>query len=1033
MRGALCLFHHGIRLSSPLRHSDDHSANYYIGPAVARAHPMTGKVVSGFALFAATVMAQAASYEDRKIVDIQFSPAQTLDASDLAKALPFKQGDPLHGEDVAMAIDNLFTTGRFEDIVVEAEPSGDGVLVRFRTELTWFFGGLTVEGKIPNPPSRTQIASTAELTLGTPFRDEDLIRVREAVVELFKSNGLYDAQVTPEVTRDGSAQQVFLTLRIAGQKRARYTDPVIQGETKLPNSTILKATGWQIPIVHWWRQVTALRTQKGVQGVLATYQNKDRLKARVELQKLDYEVEQQRVRPTLTTEPGPRVKVTSLEASVSKRVLKRYVPVFEEHAVDNDLLVEGKRNLIDYFQGRGYYDVDIDFRILPEKDDLQTIEYIISEGQRYKVAKVSLTGNHYFNEETIRERMYMQAASFTQRRGRYSEAFQRKDEENISNLYRSNGFRDVAVKCAVDRNYLDKTGQIAVMVTIVEGSQWIVDHLTVNGIRQVDRNDVISRLASAAGQPLADLNLATDRNTVLTYYYEQGFPDANFKADSEPSGTPHHVNVIYTVTEGDRKYVRGIIMSGLTRTRHSLVDKNITLKTGDPLSPVEQTDIQKNLYDLGIFARVDTAIQNPDGDTDRKYVMYNFEEANRYTLGVGFGAQVGRFGTPNSNNLSSPSGSTGFSPLVSLDVSRLNFLDLGHVVGFHTLYSNLEKRGSLTYQVPRFWGNRDRTATFTALYDNSLNVLTFASKRQEASLLVSQKFSKALSGQIRFAYRRVSVTNVVIPVLLVPQLEQAVRIGILTANLSQDRRDNPADPHRGIYNTVAVGLASNVFGSQRSFGRALVRNATYHRLTHTIVLARQTQFGVIVPFAPPAGISGQQSVPLPERFFGGGADTLRAFPYNQAGPRDTGVPLVPGGPSSQPTGFPLGGNALFYNNVELRFPLIGSNINGVLFHDMGNVFTSLGNMSLSFHQPDLQHFDYTVHAAGFGIRYKTPLGPVRLDLAYSINPPAFVGFKGTANELLQCNPNATQPTSACVGVPQRVSHFQFFFSIGQTF
>ena len=122
-----------------------------------------------------------------------------------------------------------------------------------------------------------------------------------------------------------------------------------------------------------------------------------------------------------------------------------------------------------------------------------------------------------------------------------------------------------------------------------------------------------------------------------------------------------------------------------------------------------------------------------------------------------------------------------------------------------------------------------------------------------------------------------------------------------------------------------------------------------------------------------------------------------------------------------------------YNNVELRFPLIGSNINGVLFHDMGNVFSSLSNISLSVHQADKEHFDYAVHAAGFGIRYKTPVGPLRLDLAYSINPPAYVGFPGTPADLLKCTPNAAQPTAACVGVPQRVSHFQFFFSIGQTF
>ena len=991
------------------------------------------KLLCLLGILAGPALAQVAPFENQRIADIQFSPVQPLDPTDLARALPFQKGDPLHADDVATAIDRLFASGRFEDIVVEAEPSAGGVALRFVTQLTSFFGGLKVTGQIPHPPNRTQIASATELSLGAPFRDEDLAKAQEAVEELLRKNGMYQDTVTPAVTRDDSAQQVFLTFKIAGKKRARYEMPVIQGGTVLPEGAILKATGWRLPIVHWWRQVTAARTDMGVQGALLAYEKKDRLKADVELKALDYDQAAKRVRPTLQIDAGPRVKVTAIESSVSRRVLKKYVPVFEEHAVDDDLLVEGRRNLIDYFQGQGYYDVDIDYRVQPPRDDMETIQYVISRGQRYKVAKITISGNHYFREDTIRERMYMQPASFTLRRGRYSEAFQRKDEAAIGDLYRSNGFRDATVKCVVDRNYQGKSGEIAVTVDIDEGPQWMVDSLTLEGFQQVDRREVMSELASVAHQPFSDVNLASDRAVVLTYYYEHGFPDATFKAAYTPSGTPHHVDVTYTVTEGSRQYVRRVLTSGITTTRPRLVNRYLTLHAGDPLSPVEETEIQKNLYDLGVFARVDTAVQNSGGDTDHKYVLYNFEEADRYTLAVGLGLQAGRYGNPFGNNLSSPGGSTSGSPLVSLDVDRHNFLGLGQTVGMHFLYSFLERRGSLSYEIPRFLGGKGRTLTFTVLYDDSFDVLTFASQREEASAEVAQKFSRSLRGQFRFAYRRVSVNNVEIPVLLVPQLDQAVRLGLLEANLAQDRRDNAADPHHGIYNTLDLGVATSAFGSQRSFGRVLARNATYHALTKSIMLARQTQFGVILPFAERNGLSAMEDVPLAERFFGGGPDTLRAFAFDQAGPRDTGAPLVPGGPASPPTGLPLGGNALFYNNVELRFPLIGSNIGGVLFHDMGNVFTSLGNMSLRYHQANQKDFDYTAQAVGIGLRYKTPVGPLRLDLAYALNPPSFVGFKGTEQQLLQCSPGQTYTTGPCLGVPQTLTHFQFFFSIGQTF
>ena len=716
-------------------------------------------------------------------------------------------------------------------------------------------------------------------------------------------------------------------------------------------------------------------------------------------------------------------------------MLRRYVPVFQERAVDTDLLVEGKRNLQDYLQSQGYYDVDVDFRVQPPANDLETIEYVISKGQRHRVVKVVIAGNKYFDTSTIRERMFIAPAAFNLRHGRFSEAFQRKDEENMAELYRSSGFRDVKVSVNVEDSSKGRPGDVVVTLTVTEGPQWIVDDLTISGMVQLKRDNVSGELASAAGQPFADVNLASDRNAILTEYYKRGFPAAVFKAKWQPSGAPNRVNVVYEIEEGGRQYVRQVITSGNRTTRQSLVNKTITMKPGDPLSPVEETDVQKRFYDLGVFARVDTAIQNPEGAAARKYVLYNFEEANRYTFNFGVGAQVARFGSPSNQSLGSPAGSTGFSPEFSIDVSRLNFLGLGHTISLRTLYSNIEKRGSVSYLQPRFMNNAGRSISYTLLYDNTLDVRTFASKREEADGQISQRFSKSLTGLFRVSYRRVSVSNIIIPVLLVPQFLQPVRIGIVSANLVQDRRNNAGNPSRGIYNTLDIGLASKAFGSQRSFGRALVRNATYYKLRNNLILARQTQFGVIAPFSAPAGLTAQESVPLPERFFGGGADSLRAFAYNEAGPRDIGAPVVAGGPSSKPTGFPLGGNALLFNNVELRFPLVGENVQGVFFHDMGNVFSSIGSMSFRYSQKNLQDFDYTVHAVGFGVRYQTPVGPIRLDLAYSLNPPSFNGFNGTPLQLLQCNPNAdpaTQP-SYCTPSKQTTGHFQFFFSIGQTF
>src|SRR5882724_5408399 len=134
------------------------------------------KLLCLLVLLAVCAAAQVSEFEDRRIVDIQFSPAQTLDPADLTRVFPLKKGEPLRAESVGRAIDGLFATGRFDDIVVEAEHSGSGVSLRFVTKNAWFVGGVSVSGKASLPPNRGQLASAAQLSLGAPFQEEDLTK-----------------------------------------------------------------------------------------------------------------------------------------------------------------------------------------------------------------------------------------------------------------------------------------------------------------------------------------------------------------------------------------------------------------------------------------------------------------------------------------------------------------------------------------------------------------------------------------------------------------------------------------------------------------------------------------------------------------------------------------------------------------------------------------------------------------------------------------------------------------------------------------
>jgi len=993
---------------------------------------MMGKVCWGFARYltpsllacAQVIWAQTAKYEGQPIADIQFVPAeQPLTAAELANIVPLKKGQPLRLADVHAAIERLYATGAFDDIQVDAESAAapaSGVTVRVITKNSWFVGNVAVEGHTSDPPNRGQLVNVTRLNLGQPFAEADVAPAQSAIERLLESNGLHQSQIRPEVSYDPHTQQVSVHFVVDSGRRARFTTPSVTGDTKMPLEDIVEATHWRRWLIGGWRSVNQSRVRKGIEDVRARYERRGRFEARVSLKAMDYDADTNRSKPSLDIDAGPQVEVHAVGAKVSQGKLRSLVPVFEEHTVDESLLLEGARNLRDYFQSEGYFDAEIEFKPQRVIDDKASIDYLINPGQRHKLVAIDIQGNKYFRTEAIRERMFLMRASLLQfRRGRYSGALLRRDEESIGNLYQSNGFRDVAVTHKIVDGYKGRPDNLAVFITIQEGPQYFIHSLDLQGMAKQDKAQLLSQLASGEGQPFSEYNVAIDRDTILQQYSTRGFPNATFEWSSKPASETHQMDLTYVIREGQQEFVRDILISGLERTRRSLADSNILLKAGDPLSPTAMRDSQRRLYDLGVFARVDTAIQNPDGDTREKYVLYDMEEARKYSIAAGFGAEFARIGGC-SNCLEAPQGQTGFAPDATLGVSRLNLWGLGHSLSFRGRVSTLEQRVLVNYTAPRVRGKERLTLAFTTLYDNSKDVRTFTAQRFESSVQLSERLSKSITFLYRYTYRHVTVDQSTLKIspLLIPLFSQPDRVGELSWSMVQDRRDDPIDTHKGIYNTMNIAAAPRALGSQISFGRFLGRNATYHPIGKKYVLARATSFGIIHPLHNVA--DPLTAIPLPEHFFSGGATSERGFPDLQAGPRD---PV---------TGFPLGGTALLMNQTELRFPLLGENIGGVLFHDMGNVYSKPSNISFRTDQHGRGDFDYMNHAVGFGIRYRTPIGPVRLDLAYSINPPRFIGFQGSLDDLLNAGqfPCQSEPTRC---VPQSISHFQFFFSIGQTF
>jgi len=951
---------------------------------------------------------EALRYEGRIIDAIQFEPAaQPLTFEELKSKLPIRPGSIFYESAVRQAIQLLFATGRYSDIAVDAADAGQNVILRFLTKPAYFVGRIEITG-VKQPPNTGQLASGTKLRLGTPYYEQDKNQAVESMRDILRQNGFYHAAVDARVVHHSGTENADLTFQIMPGKRARFTEPVVTGNPERSKQSIVRSTHWKrLYGLLGWQDVTEARVRQGLERLRHDYEKRDRVQSSVTLTRLDYHDAENVVEPSLRLEAGPRIAVKVEGAHIGRARLHELVPVFQEKSIDPDLLIEGQRNLAQYLQAEGYFEAAVNepTQSMQGPSD-RTIIYKVVLAKRHKLAYLNISGNHYFPKSTIRERLYVQTATFPRfPYGRFSAAYLKQDIQAITSLYAANGFRDVQVIPRITDNYRGRKNHLAVYLTVEEGAQWHVSKLSVEGADARDLAALEPRLGSTAGQPFSSSSIAEDRNTILNYFYSRGFLNATFEFFESTEASNHQVEIRYVVTPGRQQFVRDVLVSGLETTRTKFVYQRIGLQQGEPLSLTEETDTQRRLYDLGTFARVNTAIQNQDGDEDQKYVLYDIDEARHYSLNVGVGAQIARIGG-GATSLDNPAGTTGFAPRLAVGLSRLNFLGRGQTLGVQTAVSTIERRAAFTYFIPEFGVNSNLSLTGTALIENSNDIRTYTAHRREASIQLGQHLSRAYTLQYRMVYRDVTLDNLKIDRLLVPLFSQPERLGLGEFSLIEDKRDDPADAHRGSYSTANLSYAPTFLGSQVSFARALFRNSTYHPLGHDFVFARSTQFGLITR------LGGGHIIPLAERLYSGGSTSLRSFPDFQAGPRDL------------QTGFVLGGNASFVNNLELRFPLYGDNVRGVLFEDAGNVYSTLGDFSFRFRQRNLQDFNYMVQSAGFGIRYQTPIGPIRLDFSYSPDAPRFFGLKGTLQDLIN---------NTAVSTVQKINAFQFHFSLGQAF
>jgi outer membrane protein insertion porin family len=950
-------------------------------------------------LFSAAILAQLSPQSAREVyegqtvsaIDMIANPRRDVDSLRLFVAQ--KVGQPYSEANVKASIAALETNGNFEKVTVDVIPETSGLRLNFILEPAYYLGVIEF-------PEAAKYFSYTRLLQVTNFADQDpydpgrLAVAEQALQNFLQRNGYFQAQVHAEPQIDDSLRLVNVKFSVQMGKQARIGSVEVQGPPDPEQAHLLRAvrslrarlTG---ALLRPGKPYTSERIKAATALIKRSLTQQHRLASTVREDPPQYHADSNRVDVSFHIELGPvvTVRVTGARLSaiplMSSRLVKKLIPIYSEGAVDRDLVEEGQQNLINYFQKKGFFDAQVktDFQRQPDRI---SVVYEIDRGTKYKVDSVSFHGNRQISEQELLAQVTVKK-SHLGTHGSISRNLLKQSEDNLQALYRDRGYEKVKVTSQV----VDRKPKLAVTFEIDEGEQTLVDIVQVTGNNGVPYAELTAPkvFQLQAGTPFSTRRLSEDRNRISATYLNRGYLNAEVKPTVvRHQNDAHRVDITYAVTEGQMVRVSQVAYLGQKRTRLSLLSKTAQIPRESPMRRGLLLEAESRLYDLNVFDWSSVGPRKPIVDQTDEEALVKVHEAkrNEITYGLGFevshrGASVpsGSVAVPGGivnlgGNQLAPSQSTYASPRGSIEFLRRNMRGLGETASTSLLLSRLDQREVSTYAQPHFLNSQWSSLTSFSIERTTENPL-FAAGLGDLSFqvekLVSRKTNTRL--QLRYDFNKTMLSHLLVPDLVLPQ-DRNVHLSTLSSTLIRDTRDKPLDAHRGVFATLNLGITPVALGSSANFAKFFGQYAFYKPF-HSVVFANSLRLGLAKAFAG-------SFVPTSQLFFSGGGTSLRSFPIDEAGPQRL-VPFCTG--LKNQTGcvnvtVPVGGRQLFIFNSEIRFPLgIMKALGGVLFYDGGNVYSGISFGSFAR--------NYT-HTVGIGLRYSTPIGPIRIDLGHNLNP-----------------------------------------------
>lgn len=918
----------------------------------------------------------------RVIVEIE--GVRSADAAYL-DLIETRVGQPFDARRVRESIAHLFGLGRFEDVRVYADAVDGGVAVRYELLPAHAVGRISFEGQLGLDEGRLRRAITERYgNAPSAARTSELVKLLEGV---YRDHGYLQPRIEPQQRVEHARERTVLGFQIDAGPRVTLNDVRVEGNAPDPLDVIER----QLEIAVG-QPYDRRRVESRVADYVASLRRTGYYEAQGE-HSLEPSADGRTAALVVAMDGGPHITVVFEGDPVPSEVRADLVPIQREASVDEDLLEDSARRLADHFRAQGFRDADVTYTRTPRDGELAVV-FRVSKGPQYQVGTVEVTGNASVPTTDLAPLIRLRAGE------PFREAALDADVAALTDAYRRRGFAAVKVTPVVLPEPGTEPVRATVQLQVQEGPRTEVGQVVIAGNSAVPESALRGAVASRTGGPFYQPQLAIDRDGMLLQLLNRGYRVADIGVDVTFSEDRSRADIRFDVQEGPQVFVDHVLIVGNEKTSSETIRRELGIEPGDALGFDAIAEAQRRVSALGLFRRVRLS-EIDHGEPSRRDVVVTVDEAPATTIGYGGGVEFGRRLVRTSAD-AAPRERIEVAPRGFFEIGRRNLFGRNRSVNLFTRISlRLREEPVLTedgeqpatdfneyrvlgtYRQPRIFGSGDFLAT-GLLEQGARTSFDFNRRGVRAELV--RRISQGFSASARYTLERTEVFNESYSPedeLLIDRLFPQVRLSTVSSSFIRDSRDDALGPTRGALVGIDTELAARNIGSEVGFIKSFVQGFAFQRLPgrRGIVLATGARLGLAAGFArevpvtdedgnpvlDPDGTPAVETVddlPASERFFAGGDTTVRGFALDQLGTPET----------LDQNGFPVGGNAVLVLNAELRVPVWGD-LGGVVFLDVGNVFARVDDFA----------FGELRGAAGFGVRYRSPIGPLRVDLGFKLD------------------------------------------------